>query len=72
MLTVQAPLIHWLPNAMQFRGTVVLPDASLVDGLAEDLCRKLPVGAIVQFERFGFVRVDRNTDDRMIAYYCHR
>jgi glutamyl-tRNA synthetase len=69
---VKAPLIHWLPRAMESKGVVVLPDASPVEGFIEDPCRRLQAGAIIQFERFGFVRVDSNAEDVVTAYYCHR
>ena len=69
---VKAPLIHWLPSAMESKGVVVLPDASPVEGFVEDPCRRLQTSAIVQFERFGFVRVDSNAEDVVTAYYSHR
>jgi glutamyl-tRNA synthetase len=67
-----APLIHWLPRDMDSKCTVVLPDASSVKGFVEEPCRKLQAGTIVQFERFGFVRLDSNKENVVTAYYCHR
>jgi glutamyl-tRNA synthetase len=69
---VKAPLIHWLPRDMNSKCLVVLPDASSVEGFAEEPCKKLQAGTIVQFERFGFVRVDSNKEGLVQAYYCHR
>jgi len=66
-----APLIHWLPVDGGIPCEVVMPDASIADGVAEDACRRLRVGEIIQFERFGFVRVD-NLDSRLTAYFAHR
>ena len=37
---------------------VVMDDASVVEGLCEIACKDLSVGDIVQFERFGFARLD--------------
>jgi glutamyl-tRNA synthetase len=68
----KAPLIHWLPRDMNSKCLVVLPDASSIEGFAEDPCKKLRAGTIVQFERFGFVRVDSNKEGLVQAYYCHR
>ncbi len=67
-----APLIHWIPYGTGIESSVVMPDASIVQGLAEDSCRKLKLGDIVQFERFGFVRVDNILNGQITAYYAHR
>jgi glutamyl-tRNA synthetase len=37
-----------------------MPDATGTEGVAESACRKLKPDDIIQFERFGFVRVDEN------------
>lgn len=68
---LDAPLIHWLPHSTGIRTSVVMPDAGVVEGLAEDQCKALKEGEVVQFERFGFVRIDE-TDDGIVAYYAHR
>jgi glutamyl-tRNA synthetase len=69
---VKAPLIHWLPNTVDARCQVVMPDASIVEGFVEEDCKRLQVDTIVQFERFGFVRIDSNEEAMSGAYYCHR
>jgi glutamyl-tRNA synthetase len=69
---VKAPLIHWLPNTVDGRCQVVMSDASIVEGFVEEACKKLQVDTIVQFERFGFVRIDSNEEVTIGAYYCHR
>lgn len=67
----EAPLIHWIQVATGVETIVVMPDASVVKGLAEDDCKKLRQGDIIQFERFGFVRID-DADEKIVAYYAHR
>lgn len=69
---VKAPLIHWIPENADARCQVVLPDASVAEGLAEEGCKQLQTDTIVQFERFGFVRIDRKKEGLITAYYCHR
>ncbi len=64
-------LIHWLPAGTGFSCEVVMPDGSSVRGVVEDACKKLCVGDVVQFERFGFVRVD-SLDEKLTAYFAHR
>jgi glutamyl-tRNA synthetase len=51
--------------------SVIMPDATITEGVAEDACRKLKPDDIIQFERFGFVRVDKN-DASLIAYYAQK
>ena len=50
---------------------VVMPDASIAEGIAEKACAKLKPNTIIQFERFGFVRVD-SLNDKLVAYYTHK
>jgi glutamyl-tRNA synthetase len=68
---LSAPLIHWLPVDMGISCDAVMPNASLAKGVAEDECRKLRQGDIVQFERFGFVRID-SVSEVLVAYFAHR
>jgi glutamyl-tRNA synthetase len=66
-----APLIHWIPVDSGVPCEVVMPDASVAKGVAEESCRTLKPDEIVQFQRFGFVRVDAN-DGKLTAYFAHR
>ncbi|MCJ7631122.1 glutamate--tRNA ligase [Candidatus Bathyarchaeota archaeon] len=66
-----SPLIHWVPADENVKVSVVMPDASSVEGKAEIACQDLKVDDRAQFERFGFVRIDA-VDDGLIAYYTHR
>ena len=51
---------------------VILPDASAAEGLVEESCKQLKADSMLQFERFGFVRIDSNKGGLITAYYCHR
>ena len=68
---VKAPLIHWLPIDYGIPCQIVMPDASITEGIAEKTCAKLKPDTIVQFERFGFVRVD-SINKKLVAYYAHK
>jgi glutamyl-tRNA synthetase len=48
-----------------------MPDASATVGVAESACKKLKPDDVVQFERFGFVRVDQAAPN-LTAYYAHK
>jgi glutamyl-tRNA synthetase len=67
---INASFIHWLPKNEGIDAEVVNPDATVVRGLAENQCKLLKVDDIIQFERFGFVRIDNVSP--FIAYYSHR
>jgi len=66
-----APLIHWIPAGTGIPCEVVMPDATIARGVAEDTCRQLKPNAIIQFERFGFVRVN-SIDWKLSGYFAHR
>ncbi len=67
----KAKLIHWILQGAEFPCQVVMPDASVIEGVAESACEKLKPDTVIQFERFGFVRVDKN-DGKLTAYYAHK
>ena len=64
-------LIHWIPQGQEVPCQVVMPDASIIDGFAESACKKLKPNNIVQFERFGFVRIYEAVP-KLKAYYAHK
>lgn len=66
-----APLIHWIPVSTGIPCEVVMPDASVAKGTAEDACKRLRPDEAVQFERFGFARID-SLDKKLTAYFTHR
>ena len=68
---MNAPLIHWLPGEGGLHCEVVMPDGSVVDGLVEEAFRRASVDQVVQFERFGFVRVDR-VARKTVVFLAHR
>ncbi len=66
-----APLIHWIPIGADIPCQVIMPDAATVEGIAESACKILKPDDMVQFERFGFVRIEK-ADAKLIAYYAHK
>jgi glutamyl-tRNA synthetase len=67
---LDAPFVHWLMSGVGIQAQVVMPDASKAEGIAEEECLSLEEGTMIQFERFGFVRVDCRSP--FVAYYTHR
>jgi glutamyl-tRNA synthetase len=68
---LKAKLIHWVPLTESIPCRVVMPDASVSEGVAESACKKLKPGTVIQFERFGFVRIDE-VGEQLTAYYAHK
>ncbi|KYK27893.1 MAG: glutamate--tRNA ligase [Candidatus Proteinoplasmatales archaeon SG8-5] len=63
-----AKIIHWVgPDAVQAK--VLMPDGKLIEGLAEKAALD-SLGEVVQFERFGFVRLEPG--DEIEAYFAHQ
>jgi glutamyl-tRNA synthetase len=67
----KAKLIHWIPKGEEVPCQVVMPDAAENNGIAESACKKLKPDTVIQFERFGFVRVDEN-NKQLTVYYAHK
>jgi glutamyl-tRNA synthetase len=67
----RAQLIHWVEARDELRCEVVMPDATVAKGLAEAACRELKPNTVIQFERFGFARIDEVSSE-IRAYYAHK
>jgi glutamyl-tRNA synthetase len=60
--------IHWVQDHLNVE--VVMPDRTL-KGFCELSCRDLEVDEVIQFERFGFVRLDQK-NRKLVFYFGHR
>lgn len=65
-----AHVIHWIPGDTGMPTDVLMPDGSTATGLSEDACKGLKPGDVIQFERFGFARID-SVNDRLTACFAH-
>ncbi len=66
----EAPFINWLPSNEGVPSTVIMQDASIAKGVAEKKVEEIKPDTMIQFERFGFVRVDLSKP--FIAYFAHK
>ncbi|MEM0314294.1 MAG: glutamate--tRNA ligase [Candidatus Bathyarchaeia archaeon] len=66
-----APLIHWVIVGADVPCRVIMPNATVAEGIAEAACEALKPGMTVQFERFGFVRIEK-VNTKLTAYYAHK
>lgn len=60
--------IHWIQDYVE--AEVVKP-GEIINGFCERNCRDLKPGDEIQFERFGFVRLDEK-NQKLIFYFSHR
>ena len=57
---LNAKMMHWLPNnkALLVNAKVLMPNGNWLNGIAEKNIEAIKENTIVQFERFGFCRLD--------------
>ncbi|MGC8936065.1 MAG: glutamate--tRNA ligase [Candidatus Methanomethylicaceae archaeon] len=68
--SMRVPIIQWLPRGSGTPLSVVMPDASTIDGLVDTNILKEPLPGTFQFYRFGFVKVYRE-ESNLIGFYTH-
>ncbi len=68
---LKAQLIQWIPKGTEYPADVVQQDATIIEGFAESDCKKLKPDDIIQFERFGFVRVNE-VGEKLTVYYAQK
>ena len=66
----KAPFINWLPFDGVVEARVIMSDASVAIGLAEESVRGLKTDEMFQFERFGYCRVEAS--EPFEAYFTHK
>ena len=70
---LEAKYIHWLPaNADNIEIEILMDDGSTIKGLGEPELKTLKAGTIVQFERFGFVRLYKKHKDKLEFWFAHK
>jgi len=66
-------IMHWLPVSKDLiKVEVKLDDNSIAKGLGEHTLSKLKEGDIIQFERFGFVRLIKKGKTKYQFYFLHK
>jgi len=61
------PKINWVSDKLKAR--ILMPDTTWIEGIADSGISKLTKGAILQFERFGFVKYDKKTHSKNEVIY---
>jgi glutamyl-tRNA synthetase len=66
-------IIHWLPKSKDLaKVEIMMPDKKIAKGLAEQGVKELEVGAVIQFARFGFCRLDKKEKGKLQFWYTHK
>jgi glutamyl-tRNA synthetase len=64
------PKINWVSEKVPAK--ILMPNGTWVKGFAESGVKKLKVGSLIQFERFGFVRYDGRSKDTYKFWFAHK
>ncbi len=65
-------IMHWLPkNEKLVDVDVMMPDAKIMKGLAEPSVKNIKINEVVQFERFGFCKLDSIEKDKLVFWFTH-
>lgn len=62
--------LNWVSSGLKTK--ILMPDGAWISGLADEDVKKLKVGDVVQFERFGFVRFDGKGRDGLEFWFGHK
>jgi glutamyl-tRNA synthetase len=66
-------IIHWLPDSDNLLDVeILMPNNKTAKGKAESSLKQIKVGDIVQFERFGFCRLDAVENNIYKFWFAHR
>ncbi|MFH1770070.1 MAG: glutamate--tRNA ligase [archaeon] len=66
-------IMHWLPFTKDLVDVnVLMPDKKVIKGIAEPMVSNLKIGEIIQFERFGFCRLEKKANNILYFIYTHK
>jgi len=64
--------MHWLPKHEKLVSVeVLMPNAKIVKGVAEPSVKKIKINDVVQFERFGFCKLDKIEKNKLVFWFTH-
>lgn len=63
------PKINWVSQGVDV--DIMMPDATLKQGFADRAIQNLKVDDLIQFERFGFLRLDNSNKGKLTFWFCH-
>ncbi|NVM02592.1 MAG: glutamate--tRNA ligase [Candidatus Helarchaeota archaeon] len=64
-------ILHWVPTEENVPISIILDDGNVTEGFGEPYCKNIKTGEILQFERFGFVKIDK-ISPQIHGFFTHR
>ncbi len=65
-------IMHWLPKDEKLVNVeVLMPNAKIIKGVAESSVKNIKINEVIQFERFGFCKLDSIEKDKLIFWFTH-
>lgn len=69
---LKTKFIQWLPHSPNnVQVEIIMPDGSKTKGLGEPKLYNLLVGSTIQFERFGFARLNKKEKEKLEFWFTH-
>src|SRR3989344_3132439 len=69
---LNAKLIHWIPvDDNVVHAELIMDNGDKIEGIVESNIINVKQNEVIQFERFGFVRLDKKTKGIYIFYFAH-
>ncbi len=66
-------IMHWLPDLSTLvKVDIMMPDKQVLTGLAEPGVVAVKESQVIQFERFGFCRLDEKLKDKIVFWFTHK
>ena len=65
-------IMHWLPTDKIIEVEVSMPDGKIVKGFGEQSLSKLKLESVIQFERFGFVKMNSKEKNVLQFWFTHK
>ena len=64
-------MIHYLPCKENIEAEIMMPNKETIRGLCENNIKKVKIGEVIQFERFGFCRLDKIENNKYYFWFTH-
>ena len=64
-------MIHYVPCEENAPSEIMMPNKEIIKGVCENNIKKVEIGEVIQFERFGFCRLDKIENNKYYFWFTH-
>lgn len=64
-------IMHWLPKEGNLNIDILMDNAKTISGLGESNMKSLEVDNVIQAQRFGFIRLDEISKEKLKFWFTH-